>query len=123
LRQHKTTDLGTDIPPTSMPAVRQVLDELRKLAAPIWKPGNDSALFTDGVGHIYLKRPDGLQNLDGQLGAKSCWTWLRRLKPAKERVVRIWSGHGPSYASCRASLAVCPTWSVRGTRPAPSRRW
>ncbi|HEX7599104.1 MAG TPA: hypothetical protein VF518_12885, partial [Polyangia bacterium] len=45
LRQHKTTDVGTDVPPTSMPAVRQALDELHKLGAPIWKPGNDPALF------------------------------------------------------------------------------
>ena len=67
LRQRKTTDLGVDIPRTSMPAVRQALDALRDLGAPIWKAGNDPALFVDGAGHIYLKRPEGVQNLAGQL--------------------------------------------------------
>jgi uncharacterized protein (DUF433 family) len=71
LRQRKTTDLGYDIPRTSMPAVRNALDALRDLGAPIWKPGSEQALFVDGAGHIYLRRPEGVQNLDGQLGEEA----------------------------------------------------
>lgn len=67
LRQRKTTDLGVDIPRTSMPAVRRALDALRDLGAPIWKAGNDPVLFVDGAGNIYLKRPEGVQTLNGQL--------------------------------------------------------
>ena len=101
LRQHKTTDLGTEIPPTSMPAVRQALDELRKLGAPIWKPGNDSALFVDGVGHIYLKRPDGLQNLDGQLGDQSL---LDLVAPFETRE----GTRGPDLVRPRPELRILP---------------
>ena len=68
LRQRKTTTLGRDIPRTSMPTVRRALRELRKLGTPLWQPGSDPALFVDSVGHIYLKRPEGLQTVDGQLG-------------------------------------------------------
>jgi uncharacterized protein (DUF433 family)/DNA-binding transcriptional MerR regulator len=65
LRQRKATNLGVDIPGTSMPAVRRALDALRDLGAPIWKLGSDHVLFVDGTGEIYLKRPDGVQNLRG----------------------------------------------------------
>lgn len=68
LRQRKTTDLGADLPRTSMPAVREAIAALRGLGAPIWRPGSDPALFVDGSGRIYLERPDGVQGLDGQLG-------------------------------------------------------
>jgi uncharacterized protein (DUF433 family) len=101
LRQHKTTDLGTDIPPTSMPAVRQALDELRMLGAPIWNSGNDPALFVDGVGHIYLKRPDGLQNLDGQLGAQAL---LDLVAPFETRE----GTRGPDLVRPRPELRILP---------------
>ena len=68
LRQRKTTDLGGEIPRTSMPAVRQALGALRDLGAPIWKAGSEHVLFVDGAGKIYLKRPEGVQTIDGQLG-------------------------------------------------------
>jgi uncharacterized protein (DUF433 family) len=68
LRQRKTTDLGVDIPRTSMPAVRLALKALRELDVPMWKPGSEHALFVDGAGQIYLKRPQGVQNLEGQMG-------------------------------------------------------
>jgi uncharacterized protein (DUF433 family) len=64
LRQRK----GVDIPRTSMPAVRQALEALRGLGAPVWRPGSKSTLFVDGTGKIYLKRPEGVQDLDGQMG-------------------------------------------------------
>jgi len=67
LRQRKTIKLGMDIPGTSMPAVRQALGTLRDLGAPIWKAGSEPALFVDGAGKIYLKRPEGVRDLDGQL--------------------------------------------------------
>lgn len=52
LRQRKTTDLGVDIPRTSMPAVRQALDTLGDIGSPIWQPSSDPALFVDGAGQM-----------------------------------------------------------------------
>lgn len=67
LRQRKTTDLGFKIPRTSMPSVREALGALRDLGTPIWEAGSVPTLFVDGAGKIYLKRPEGVRDLDGQL--------------------------------------------------------
>jgi len=65
LRRKKTTEKGTEIPRSSMEAVRRALKSLEKLDVPLWH-ANESTLFVDGAGKIYVKPPAGLQNLDGQ---------------------------------------------------------
>jgi uncharacterized protein (DUF433 family) len=66
LRQRKTTELGSDIPATSMSAVRRALTELRALDMPLWRDDR-SALLVTGDGHVYLQGPHGIQTVEGQL--------------------------------------------------------
>lgn len=101
LRQRKTTDLGYDIPRTSMPAVREALVALRELGAPIWNPGSEPVLFVDGAGKIYLKRPDGVQNLEGQLGDEGL---LNLLAPFQTRE----GTRGPDLVRPRPELRILP---------------
>ena len=101
LRQRKATNLGVDIPGTSMPAVRRALDALRDLGAPIWKLGSDHVLFVDGTGEIYLKRPDGVQNLDGQLGDEGL---LDLIAPFKTQE----GARGPDLVRPRPDLRILP---------------
>ncbi|MGD0839397.1 MAG: DUF433 domain-containing protein, partial [Polyangia bacterium] len=101
LRQRKTTDLGVDIPRTSMPAVRQALDTLGDIGSPIWQPSSDPALFVDGAGQIYLKRPEGVQNLDGQLGDEGL---LDLVAPFATRE----GTRGPDLARPRPDLRIVP---------------
>lgn len=66
LRQQKRTERGVDVPRTSMPAVRRALRQLRALDMPVWAD-DGSTLVVNGAGQLHLKRPDGLQTVDGQL--------------------------------------------------------
>lgn len=66
LRQRKATELGVDIPATSMSAVRRALTELRTLEVPLWRDDR-STLLVNGDGHVYLEGPHGIQTLEGQL--------------------------------------------------------
>lgn len=101
LRQRKTTDLGADIPRTSMPAVREAIAALRGLGAPIWRPGSDPALFVDGAGRIYLERPEGVQDLDGKLGDAAL---LDLVAPFATRE----GSRGPDLVRPRPELRIVP---------------
>ena len=101
LRQHKTTGLGMEIPRTSMPAVRRALKELGKLGAPIWQPDREHALFVDSAGHIYLKRPEGVQTVDGQLGHQGL---LDLIAPFETRE----GTRGPDLVRPRPELRILP---------------
>jgi uncharacterized protein (DUF433 family) len=101
LRQRKSTELGVDIPRTSMPAVRRALEALRDLGAPIWKAGSERALFVDGTGQIYLKRPEGVQNLDGQLGDEGLLDLVAPFKTSE-------GTRGPDLVRPRPELRILP---------------
>jgi uncharacterized protein (DUF433 family)/DNA-binding transcriptional MerR regulator len=66
LRQRKTTELGVDIPATSMSVVRRALAELRALDMPLWHDDRPT-LLVNGDGHVYLQGPHGIQTVEGQL--------------------------------------------------------
>jgi uncharacterized protein (DUF433 family) len=68
LRRRKTTELGVDIPATSMGAVREALGGLRQLDAPLWKDDRPTVLV-DGEGKVYLDTPGGIQTVEGQIAA------------------------------------------------------
>jgi uncharacterized protein (DUF433 family) len=101
LRQRKTTDLGAQIPRTSMPAVRRALKDLHKLGAPIWQPDSEPALFVDGAGHIYVRRPEGVLNLDGQLADEAL---LDLIAPFETRE----GTRGPDLIRPRPELRIVP---------------
>jgi len=65
LRRKKTTERGTEIPPSSMGAVRRALKFLAELDVSPWD-GTDPALFVDESGKIHLNVPAGLQDINGQ---------------------------------------------------------
>jgi uncharacterized protein (DUF433 family) len=67
LRQRKATARGTDIPRTSMPAVRRALKALADLDLPVWH-AKGSTILVDGSGKIYLERPEGPETPTGQRG-------------------------------------------------------
>lgn len=66
LRQRKTTELGFEVPRTSMPAVRRALKQLRAHALPLWR-ADGSTLLVDGSGTIHVRNAMGVQTLDGQI--------------------------------------------------------
>src|SRR3712207_2860366 len=66
LRRRKTTELGVDIPATSMAAIRQALESLRELNAPLWKD-NRPTVLVDGEGKVYFNTPGGIQTIEGQI--------------------------------------------------------
>jgi uncharacterized protein (DUF433 family) len=66
LRRKKTTERGTEIPRSSMGAVRRALKSLAELDIPVWH-GAQPVLFVDESGKIFVKPPAGLQDLDGQM--------------------------------------------------------
>jgi uncharacterized protein (DUF433 family) len=61
LRQRKTNSLGSEIPRTSMPAVRRALAQLKKLSLPV------SSVLIDSKGQLHLKGPGGVQTAEGQV--------------------------------------------------------
>ena len=65
LRRKKTTEKGTEIPRSSMRAVRRALKFLETLDVSPWHAAG-STLFVDESGKIYMKPPTGLQDLEGQ---------------------------------------------------------
>ena len=65
LRRRKTTQLGCDIPATSMASVRQALDSLKALELPLWS-GKPSVLV-NGEGRVYIETAGALQTAAGQL--------------------------------------------------------
>ncbi len=68
LRRRKTTEAGVDIPATSMDAVRAALGSLAELEVPLWRDDRPTILV-NGVGHVYLETRDGVQTIEGQIGA------------------------------------------------------
>src|SRR4029078_961227 len=53
---------------TSMGAVRQALESLRQLNAPLWKEDRPTVLV-DGEGNVYLDTHSGIQTVEGQIAA------------------------------------------------------
>jgi uncharacterized protein (DUF433 family) len=66
LRRKKTTERGTEIPRSSMAAVRRALNSLAALDVPLWH-AKGPTLFVDGSGKIHMNPPAGVQDLDGQM--------------------------------------------------------
>ncbi len=66
LRRRKTTARGTEIPPTSMPAVRRALKELRAFNVSIWEGGRPS-LLVDPRGKIHLQDETTVRDLANQV--------------------------------------------------------
>lgn len=65
LRQRKVTDVGPDIPPTTMPAVRRALRALRDLDLGLWTEENGPGVVVDPNGEIYLRTDDGPETVSG----------------------------------------------------------
>jgi uncharacterized protein (DUF433 family) len=66
LRRKKATEKGTEIPRSSMGAVRRALKSLKELDVPVWHTKGPT-LFVDEAGKIYMKPPAGLQDVEGQM--------------------------------------------------------
>jgi uncharacterized protein (DUF433 family) len=66
LRRKKTTELGNEIPRSSMAAVRRALKSLGDLDAPVWRTG-EPTLFVDESGKIYMKPPAGRQDIEDRM--------------------------------------------------------
>lgn len=100
LRQGKTTTLGVEIPRTSMPAVRRALKELRALELSLGDQ-DQPTLLVDGNGHIHLKRPEGVQNLEGQVVRED---WLDLIAP----FTTAEGTRGPDLVKPRPDLRIVP---------------
>lgn len=70
LRQNKTKLDGTDIPATSMPAVKRALKALSDLDLPLWS-GDGSAIRVDGSGRVFIADGDKLADTSGQVAIES----------------------------------------------------
>jgi uncharacterized protein (DUF433 family) len=95
LRQRKTDSLGSEIPRTSMPAVRRALAQLRKLSLPV------TSLLIDSKGQLHLKGPAGVQTAEGQHVRDDV---LDLIAPFTTRE----GSHGPDLVRPRPRLLIVP---------------
>lgn len=65
LRRRKTTAKGSEIPATSMRSVRRALKALHALEQAVWEQDRPT-LLVDERGGLHLKRPAGVEPVDGQ---------------------------------------------------------
>jgi uncharacterized protein (DUF433 family) len=100
LRRKKTTEKGTEIPRSSMRAVRRALDSLKELDVPMWHEER-SILFVDEAGKIYMKPPAGLQDLDGQMEQDEFLNLLAPFSTAE-------GTRGPDLVRPRPDLRIVP---------------
>jgi len=66
LRQRKTDEAGSEIPATSMQAIRRALARLRALGAPLWR-AEGTSLWVDADGEVHVRGPAGFETRQGQL--------------------------------------------------------
>jgi len=100
LRQRKTTQLGVEIPRTSMPAVRRALKELRTLELSLWDQDRPT-LLVDSNGHLYLKRSEGVQDLTGQVVGEPLLDLISPFTTAE-------GTRGPDLIKPRVDLRIVP---------------
>jgi uncharacterized protein (DUF433 family)/DNA-binding transcriptional MerR regulator len=100
LRQRKTTQLGVEIPRTSMPAIRRALKELRKLELSLWDQDRPT-LLVDGNGHLYLKRSEKVQDLTGQVVGEPLLDLISPFTTAE-------GTRGPDLIKPRVDLRIAP---------------
>ncbi|HEX8107089.1 MAG TPA: DUF433 domain-containing protein [Kofleriaceae bacterium] len=100
LRQRKTTQLGVEIPRTSMPAIRRALNELRKLELSLWDQDRPT-LLVDGNGHVYLKRSERVQDLTGQVVGEPLLDLISPFTTAE-------GTRGPDLIKPRVDLRIVP---------------
>jgi len=100
LRQRKTTELGVEIPRTSMPSVRRALKKLRALDLPLWME-QGSSLVVDGSGRIYMEHAGPLQTADGQIASRDV---LDLIAPFTTRE----GTKGPDLVRPRSELRIVP---------------
>jgi uncharacterized protein (DUF433 family) len=100
LRQRKATKLGVEIPRTSMPAVRRALKELRTLEMSLWDQDRPT-LLVDPNGHLFLKQPQSIHDLSGQVVSESL---LDLIAPFTTRE----GTRGPDLIRPRAELRIVP---------------
>ncbi len=100
LRQRKITKLGVEIPPTSMPAVRRALKELRALDVSIWDRGRPS-LRVDAHGKILVSGPTAIHDLKGQVVSEELLDLIAPFTTAE-------GTRGPDLVAPRAELRIVP---------------
>ncbi len=100
LRQRKVSKLGTEIPRTSMPAVRRALRELRALDLSIWDRDRP-ALLVDGNGQIHVKADAGVQNLERQIVSPDMLDLIAPFTTTE-------GTRGPDLVMPRADLRIVP---------------
>lgn len=100
LRRKKTTERGTEIPRTSMPAVRRALKALAAFETPVWDATRPS-LFVDESGRIHVNPPAGVQDLDGQLESAEFLNLVAPFSTAE-------GTRGPDLVRPRPELRIVP---------------
>lgn len=100
LRQRKTTQLGVEIPRTSMPAIRRALKELRKLERSLWDQDRPT-LLVDGNGHLHRKRSERVHDLTGQVVGEPLLDLISPFTTAE-------GTRGPDLIKPRVDLRIIP---------------
>ena len=100
LRRRKTTKLGVEIAPTSMPAVRRALKELRALEVSIWDRDRPS-LRVDTRGQVYVKHGEGVHDLKRQVVSENLLDLIAPFPTAE-------GTRGPDLIAPRADLRIVP---------------
>lgn len=101
LRRKKTTERGTEIPRSSMGAVRRALKALAELDVPVLH-GPEPTVFVDEAGKIHLKPPTGrLQDLKGQMEKAEFLNLVAPFSTAE-------GTRGPDLARPRPELRIVP---------------
>jgi uncharacterized protein (DUF433 family) len=102
LRQRKHSPGGHEVPPSSMPAVRRALGELRELDLDLWNEEGGPTVAVDQAGRVILD-PRGLPATDEhQLVAHSDWLDLIHPFPTREGT------KGPDLQRPRPHLRIVP---------------
>jgi uncharacterized protein (DUF433 family) len=102
LRQRKQSPGGHEVPPSSMPAVRRALGELRELDLDLWNEEGGPTVAVDQAGRVILD-PHGLPVTDEhQLVAHSDWLDLIHPFPTRE------GAKGPDLQRPRPHLRIVP---------------
>jgi uncharacterized protein (DUF433 family) len=100
LRQRKTTELGVEVPRTSMPAVRRALKELRALQVSWFEDGRP-AILVDLNGKVHVKRGDSVHDLEGQTVSESLLDLIAPFTTAE-------GTRGPDLMTPRVELRIVP---------------
>jgi uncharacterized protein (DUF433 family) len=102
LRQRKVTTEGSQVPATTMPAVRRALAHLRELDLELWTEQGGPVVRVDPSGRIYIESvpgevetPQGERPLDAE--------WLNLIAPFATR-----STQGPDLQRPREHLRIVP---------------